>query len=307
MASLLPKSSSKLFRILYPSSRLVNSNVPLENALFLKFTCKEWDNLALFANPNANFFAANPDDIYSGMADSVTGSFLGTIMIPAPKQIQSMTKIKYVDDTNIVQGTVNAAGQVGGVITDLALSLLPGPLKLLGLANSVGGKVREMYTGRRDLDSTDSMFHSAEKRVYNLTFTLIATNTQEARDVATISNLFQALSLPSKQNSFGINIGALYSDKAYPPPLWRFGVGLGLGGAVDISWLGQPNFCVLQSVIINTTAAGSPYMVTDEEMGAKPMMTSFSLMFIDYEPAYRTGDTFRVVPRSASNNVEGYK
>jgi hypothetical protein len=311
MASILPSSTSQTTRIVYPGSRLVNSNIPTTECLFLKFTCKEWENLAvssavsglplvggLVGTGMATSFAQNPDDIYSGMS-----KLIADIRLPAPKQIQSMTKIKYVDDTNIVQGMINDASQVGSFLTDFALALLPGPWSLLGTASAVAGKARDVVTGRRDLDATDSMFHSAEKRAYNLTFTLISTNKEEARQVASISNIFQALSLPQRSKTLSLNIGAPYANKAYPPPLWRFGIGLGLGGNVDISWLGQTSFCVLQSVSVNTAAAGSPYMVNDPDTGAKPMMTSFSLMFIDYEPVYRDGDSYRVVPRSAGNNA----
>jgi hypothetical protein len=300
MDNVLPESSSTLTRILYPSSRLVNSNIPLENALFLKFACKEFENLAqptaLLGSGNANNFASNPGDIYSGMWPGIAH-----ITIPAPKQIQAFTKIKYVDDVNAIMGAINDASQVGGVITDLILSRLPPPLSLIGSASQILGKAREITTGRRDLDARDSMFHSAEKRAYNLTFTLVATTQEEARQVAQISNIFHALALPKKANSWGLNVGALYADKAFPPPLWRFGIGLGIGGAVDISWLGQTSFSVLQSVAVNTAAGGSPYMIEDSISGAKPLMTSFSLIFIDYEPVYRTGDTYRVIPRSASN------
>jgi hypothetical protein len=298
MASVLPTETSSPTRVLYPSTRLVNSNIPLENGLFLKFACREWKNLAADAlNPLngsiANEFAADPDNVYSGMND-----LIANIIVPAPKQVQFMSKIKYVDDANFVTGAINAASKVGSAITDLIVGVLASPL--VGAASAIGGIARDELTGRRDLDSTNSMFSNAEKRGYNITFTLISTTKEEAREVAKISNMFHALSMPTKFASVSLNLGALYADKAFPPPLWRFGMGTGLGGDIDISWMGQTSFCVLQSVITNTTAAGSSYMVEDPETGAKPMMTSFSLLFVDYEPMYRDGNSYRLIPRSAT-------
>lgn len=299
MASILPENTSSPTRIVYPASRLVNSNIPLTNCLFLKFTCAEWSNMAagslLGGRGRADNFQKDPDNIYSGMSN-----LIADIRVPAPKQIQANTKIKYLDDSNVVQGLINSGSQVGNFVTDTLLStILPSPFDLLGVASSIGGKIRDITTGRRDLDARDTLFDSAEKRAYNLTFTLISTNKEEARQVATIVNMFHALSLPQRAATFSLNVGALYAHKAFPPPLWRFGIGLGLGANLDISWLGQTTFSVLQNVATNTAAAGSPYMVDDPEMGAKPMMTSFSLMFIDYEPVYRDENSYRIVPRSS--------
>ena len=187
MASVLPTETSSPTRVLYPSTRLVNSNIPLENGLFLKFACREWKNLAADAlNPLngsiANEFAADPDNVYSGMND-----LIANIIVPAPKQVQFMSKIKYVDDANFVTGAINAASKVGSAITDLIVGVLASPL--VGAASAIGGIARDELTGRRDLDSTNSMFSNAEKRGYNITFTLISTTKEEAARLEALKKL----------------------------------------------------------------------------------------------------------------------
>lgn len=291
----LPNSTSTPERILFPSSRLLNSNEPLEKSLFLKITCTPWELLSV--GQQVNNFTNDPNNIYAGMDPLIC-----SIFIPAPKQIQSLTNIRYIDDANAVQGSINTASQVGGAITDIALALLPPPFNLIGVASAIIGAARTIETGRRDLDSTDMMFESAEKRSYNISFTLTATTEQEGRDIAKIANMFHALALPQKSTTFSFNAGAPIADKAYPPPLWRFGIGTGVGSNIDPSWLGQTSFTVLKSVNINTAAAGSPYMIktTRPSASVKPLMTSFVLNFIDYEPVYRSDDSYQVIPRSAT-------
>jgi hypothetical protein len=242
----------------------------------------------------ANRFAADPDNIFSGTAGQIA-----TIMIPAPKQVQYMSKIKYVDEINFISGLIQSAAKAGEEITAKFIEDNLG--SYVGTVSAVVGKTRDVMTGRRDLDIRNSMFSSAEKRAYNLTFTLLSTTKEEARQVARIANMFHALSMPIKSPTWQLNIAAPYADRAYPPPLWRFGMGLGIGGNVDISWMGQTSFTVLQAVVTNTTAAGSSYMVEDPETGAKPLMTSFSLVFLDYEPMYRSGESYRLIPKSARN------
>jgi hypothetical protein len=296
-SSILPNSTKTPTKVLFPSSRLLNSNQPPENSLFLKFTCKEWENLQNPISSSSNAMVNDPTNVYAGMTP-----LIATIIIPAPKQIVSSTSVKYVDDSNAVQGVINTASSVGGFLTDLALTLLPGPWSLAGAASLLGGDVRKAFTGRRDLDATDSMFDSAEKRVYQINFTLVATTTEEARDVARISNMFHALALPQKAASFSVNVLTPYADKAFPPPLWRFGIGTGVNGTIDPSWLGQTSYTVLKSVSVNSAAGGSPYMIEDtlEKTNPKPLMTSFSLTFLDYEPVYRSEDSYKVIPRSAT-------
>jgi len=70
-------------------------------------------------------------------------------------------------------------------------------------------------------------------------------------------------------------------------------------GFVDPSWLGQTSYTVLKSVNINTAAAGSPYMIKKGDDDVKPLMVSFSLVFVDYEPMYRSDTSYQIIPRSA--------
>ena len=280
------QSTQKTVSIVFPSSRLLNSNIPTTSCLMMKFACTPWKNMRDPTKSAVNSSVAT--DVCSGMSP-----LNAVIMIPAPKQMQSMTKIKYVDDTNALQGLINTASQIGSVVTDLIISTYN---PFLGASSMLAGKAREISTGRRDLDTTDAMFSNAEKRSYNITFTLVATSDDEAKEIANIVNVFQALSLPNKQNSWSLNIATPYQAKAYPPPLWKFGIGLGINPFIDPTWLGQTSFCVLHSVIVNTTTGGSPYMME----GGKPLMTTVNLMFTDYEPAYRMGDSYTIVPRSTT-------
>jgi len=290
--SVLPLSTEANTQILFPSSKLLNSNFNSDEMLFLKFTCTEWFNLATTSKTNRH--TENPNNIYAGMDPAIA-----TIMIPAPKQIQSSTNIRYIDDTNAVQGMINTASSVGGFITDLALTFIPFVGPALGIGSFLGGMARDITTGRKDLDATQSVFESAEKRVYNISFTLTATSQQEGQDIARIVNIFHALALPKKSGAVSLNVGAPYADKAYPPPLWRFGIGKSVDGFVDPSWLGQTSYTVLKSVNINTAAAGSPYMIKKGDDDVKPLMVSFSLVFVDYEPMYRSDTSYQIIPRSA--------
>lgn len=284
-------------KIAFPSDELLNSNAPVTKSLFLKFCCREWKNFALPGSGNApDAIAENPTDLYAGM-----DTRLATIFVPAPKSMISNVNINYTDDTNIAVAGQNLAKTVSEVALPLLLTLL-GPVgAIFGAGAAVAEIGANVNTGRRNLDSADTLFETAQKRAYTIPFTLTATNSSQAKEIEAIAKTFRALALPSKQDS--VNLSA--SEKAYPPPLWKFGVGTGLSGKIDPVWFGQTTLMVLKSVIINTAAGGSPYMVATPTE-PKPLITSFSLTFVDYEPVYRSGSSLNVIMRSANTNEGGY-
>jgi hypothetical protein len=294
--------------MVYPTSRLVNSNEEQRNkTMFLKLCCRRW----LDTVSSSGYGLINPNDVYSGMDEKIA-----TIFVPVPKQLVSSTSIKYTDDTT----TLTSLKSIG-----------IGALELITEGLGIGKAVATQTEGRRDIDNTQTLFSNAEKRSFNLSFTLLATTTEEAREVALIANTFHALALPTLKASsaestgsvaasagsgaaigaifgpvgiaIGAGVGAVGSlikiDKGYSPPLWRFGVGMGLTGKIDPSWLGQIQLCVLKSVSVNTAAGGSPYSIEDSENMPKPLLTSFSLSFTEVDPVYRLEDGITIISKNS--------
>jgi len=294
--------------MVYPTSRLVNSNEEQRNkTMFLKLCCRRW----LDTVSSSGYGLINPNDLYSGMDEKIA-----TIFVPVPKQLVSSTSVKYTDDTT----TLTSIKSIG-----------IGALELITEGLGIGKAVATQTEGRRDIDNTQTLFSNAEKRSFNLSFTLLATTTEESREVALIANTFHALALPTLKASsaestgsvaasagsgaaigaiagpVGIAIGAgvaavgslIKIDKGYSPPLWRFGVGMGLSGKIDPSWLGQTQLCVLKSVSVNTAAGGSPYSIEDSENMPKPLLTSFSLSFTELDPVYRLEDGITIISKNS--------
>ena len=275
--------------------------------MFLKLCCRRW----LDTVSSSGYGLINPNDVYSGMDEKIA-----TIFVPVPKQLVSSTSVKYTDDTT----TLTSLKSIG-----------IGALELITEGLGIGKAVATQTEGRRDIDNTQTLFSNAEKRSFNLSFTLLATTTEEAREVALIANTFHALALPTLKASsaestgsvaasagsgaaigavagpvgiaIGAGVGAVGSlikiDKGYSPPLWRFGVGMGLTGKIDPSWLGQIQLCVLKSVSVNTAAGGSPYSIEDSENMPKPLLTSFSLSFTEVDPVYRLEDGITIISKNS--------
>jgi len=307
--------------IIYPTSKLVNSNEEQrDKTMFLKFCCRKWvDTVSSGAGVfSSNYIQVNPTDLYSGMDNRIS-----TIFVPVPKQLVSSTNVKYTDDTTTLTS-----------LKSLGIGAIESVTEFFGI-----GKLFSSQTeGRRDIDNTQTLFSNAEKRNFNLSFTLLATTTSEAREVALIANTFHALALPTiKATSsstggvasgaasgaaVGASIGVVFAgvgavpgagigaaagavgslikiDKGYSPPLWRLGIGMGLTGKIDPSWLGQTQLCVLKSVSINTAAGGSPYSIQDTGNMPKPLLTSFSLSFTELDPVYRLDDGINIISKNS--------
>lgn len=225
------------------------NSVPDSGSLFLKMACGDWK-----LNPGTI-----TDDICTGLGPLIT-----RIYVPAPKDIEIGNSLKYADDVTALSNQLQGIG------------ILEMPFA-------------ESEFGQRKLDFNDSIFLGADKRKYNLKFTLVADNINAAKQISEISKTLQALSLPTIES--GYNIAT--SPRMFTPPLWRFGIGKGVGTKISYDWMGQITTCVLQSVRINPTAGGFPYAVASPETPL-PLMVSFSLGFIEYQPVFRkqgTNDT----------------
>jgi hypothetical protein len=268
----------------YVPNRLVNSNIPPNDILFLKLVCTPYFNTTLATL--GDYPTLEPNDIYSGISEK-----LATIFVPSPKQLVSSVSVKYTEDTNFATSTVGA---------------VEGFFEWLGTGFGFGKAVASATTGQRDLDLTQSLFSSTEKRSFNFNFTLISLTKDEARIAANIANTFHAFALPSIEStlmpstlSLGLPIPTPV-DKGFSPPFWRFGIGKGLNGKIDPSWLAQPQLCVLKSVSINTAAGGSPYSIEDSDADTpKPVFTSFSLVFSEIDPSYRVANSITIKAKNA--------
>lgn len=307
---------------IYPAERIVNSNVPVEDMLFLKFACRKWVDTVTGTSSNGEYIKVSPFDVYSGMEDKITHIF-----VPAPKEIVSTTSVKYTDDTTAV--------------TSLS-SFGLGVLEFFSEGFGIGKSVASQTEGRRDIDNTQTLFSNAEKRAYTLNFTLLSLTAKEAQQVARIHNTFHAMALPTLKSSnsstggvaagagqgfvaggsigllfggagvipgiaIGTAVGAIASavsvDKGFSPALWRFGIGVGTTGKIDPSWLGQTQICVLKNVSVNTAAGGNPYAIEssyDEgERLPRPLLTSFSLTFVELDPVYRIEDSIEIISKNS--------
>ncbi len=265
ITSAIPDFSAGSSKIIYPASKILNSNFPLANSLFLKMVCYEFTSLRVGSSLSNS--SASPYDVYSGI-----GNQIATIFVPAPKQIISNTNITYVDDTTALGSIANFGSTIG------IFNILVG---LLGFGE----------TGLKKIDQKETLFDSAEKRAYTMNFTLSATNDQDAAQVSKLVNILHALALPEKTSNSGPLAGR--------PPLWRFGIGQDITGKIDPSWLGQTKPSVLKSISVNTAAGGSPYAINHAD-GVKPLIVSFSLTFVESQAAYRASNSYNIISRSES-------
>lgn len=268
----------------YVPNRLVSSNIPPNDILYLKLVCTPYFNTTTATV--GDYPTLDPNDVYSGINEK-----LATIFVPSPKQLVSSLSVKYTEDTNFATSTI------GGV---------EGFLEWLGTGFGFGKAIAATTTGQRDLDLTQSLFTSTEKRSFNFNFTLISLTKEEARLAANIANTFHAFALPSIDTTFmpsTLSLGLPIPtpvDKGFSPPYWRFGIGKGLNGKIDPSWLAQPQLCVLKSVSINTAAGGSPYSIEDSDASTpKPIFTSFSLVFTEIDPSYRVPNSISIRAKNA--------
>ena len=227
-----------------------------DETLFLKMLCGNW-----LARPTPL-----QENIVTGIGDLIT-----QIYVPAPKDVEIGTTLKYADDSTSLVNQLEGIG------------ILSMPFA-------------ETEFGQRKLDFTDSVFLGAEKRKYNLKFTLVAKKDEDGLKISEISKTLQALSLPTIETGYN----ALAAPKMFVPPLWRFGIGKGVGTDISYDWLGVTTTCVLQSVRVNPTAGGFPYAVDNLSGTPLPLMVSFSLGFIEYTPAFRDAkSTTNIVSRGS--------
>ena len=266
----IPEFSLGEASIFYPASKILNSNMPLSNTLFLKMVCTQFGSLRTGVILSKNL---NPYDVYAS-----GGTELARIFVPAPKQIISNTNIIYLDDTT----TLGTLANLGSSIGSIALQILT-----LGISN-----IAVSESGVKRVDQKETLFDGAEKRSYTLNYTLAATNETDALQIAKMINILQSLALPVKTTN-GV------SEISGNPPYWRFGIGQDLTGKIDPSWLGQTKICVLKSVSVNTSAGGSPYAINHPD-GIKPLIVSFSLTFLEVQAAYRETNSFNIISRSES-------
>jgi hypothetical protein len=211
---------------------------------------------------------ASPDSISAAVdANGNYQNLISRIYVPVPKEIEHGSNVLYVDDINIVE-------QAKSFRDLLYKGAELGPGNILG------------YSG---IDRTDTLFVRNEKRKYNLKFTLVATNSTEAQQIMLITTKLESLTLLSLRGGL-VNF----------PPLWLFGIGLGLGNNIEPAWLGQPQFCVLQSVTVSPTAGGFPYLMDDSSnKNPLPLITSVSMNFIEFQSSYRkSSGSSEIVNRS---------
>lgn len=285
MASSNPLEYTK--SLAYVPNRLVSSNIPPNEILYLKLVCTPYFNTT--AATFGNYPTLQPDDVYSGVGGLTER--LVTIFVPSPKQLVSSVSVKYSEDTNFATSGIGT---------------LEGALEWIGTGFGFGKAVASTVSGQRDLDLTQSLYSSTEKRSFSFNFTLISLTEEEARLAANIANAFHAFALPSIENTYmpstaslGLPI-PLPVDKGFSPPYWRFGIGKGLNGKIDPSWLAQPQLCVLKSISVNTAAGGSPYSIEDSGADTpKPVFTSFSLVFTEIDPSYRLPDSITIQAKNS--------
>jgi len=235
------------------SQILSGNNSSIANRIFLKMAAFKWFRAP--SRPSPDELVANLETIYE-------------VIVPVPKEIEHGSNILYVDDVNIVDSIEGISDTLDKVFT-------------LGIGNVAG------FAG---LDRTNSVFSRNEKRKYNLKFTLVATDGEEALEISRIANALETLTLPSLSYNQSNRLTTF-------PPLWLFGIGKDIDKRVEPSWLGQPSFCVLQSATISPTAGGFPYVLNISSNNMPiPLITSISLNFIEFEPAFR--NEFDILNRS---------
>lgn len=229
-------------------------------------------NKKLFLKMKAFEWTRNPSRVVKDELLLGNSQVLSDIRVPIPKDIEFGTNMQFVDDKNIIETSKTVSDLVGKLETIDNIFAYVAP------------------------DRTDNLFLRQEKRKFNLKFTLVAMNRIEAQEIIKISNQLVSLSLPQRDLS-GSRLRQKYS---FAPPLWLFGIGLGLDSKIEPTWLGQSSFCVCQSVSVNPAAGGFPYTIeVGNDTMPLPLITSISINFMEYQAAYREeGEPFVIVNRS---------
>jgi hypothetical protein len=269
-----------LIQQIYPQNPKLRAEIPL----WLKFRCFAYQGF--IGRQSGNFDGVLP----------TPPNQLATLYVPAPQELVSGTQNNYknIGAQQIFNAVITpasamagmAAGMIPAVGEKMQESMQNAP-KLIQAAIEALLMTSSYFFGISPPDFEDNIFAGTGKRTYTFNLVFPCLTSEDSFAAFAIGRSFEALSAP-----YASRIPFIFNH----PPMWLFGVGPGVGPAIDFTWLTDPQLSVLTNVAVNRSAPdkGSYAVLTD--YGLKPSVTTISLKFVEIEPVYR--DSLSLISRS---------
>ena len=268
-------------------------------------TPKEQDKIPLWLKMTA--FEFSQSSVVRSARDIIGGPILRNIMVPAPKQFSTKTLIRYddsIDDagTNLTQADPTAfldkvVGVVGKAIPIVSF-LYDGAKAVASAADEISETMG--FGASRRMDLYDSTFQSASKRAFSTKIIMPAWTSQDADAACYVADTLEAFSLPQ------VKVETILTKTVRVPAMWQVGIGSSNSVKFDQLWSGQPQLCVLASVVTNKMGFNDAYGISDSGSTIKPMCVVIDLAFIEIEPAFRSAlGTNAILNRSKAFTTAG--
>ena len=259
-------------------------------------TPKEQDKIPLWLKMTA--FEFSQSAVVRAGRYAVGGGVLRNIMVPAPKQFSTKTLLRY-DDSLDDKGT-NVTHADPTYYLNKLTSWIPGVDTAVSLAQAAvdaPDTLSEMlgFGASSHMDMCDATFQSASKRAFSTKIIMPAWTPQDADAACYVSDTLEAFSLPQ------VKIQSVITRTIRVPPMWQVGIGSSNSVKLDPLWSGQPQLCVLASVVTNKMGFNDAYGISDSGSTIKPMCIVVDLSFLEIEPAFRSArGTNEIINRSTA-------
>ena len=261
-------------------------------------TPKEQDKIPLWLKMTA--FEFSQSSVVRSTRDIVGGPLLRNIMVPAPKQFSTKTLLRYDDSIDDAGTNLTKADP-----TAFIDSILGGEGSWWDFAKKVASGADEIsetlgFGASKRMDMYDSTFQSASKRAFSTKIIMPAWTSQDADAACYVADTLEAFSLPQ------VKVETILTKTVRVPAMWQVGIGSSNSVKFDQLWSGQPQLCVLASVVTNKMGFNDAYGISDSGSTIKPMCVVIDLAFIEIEPAFRSAlGTNAILNRSKAFTTAG--
>ena len=264
-------------------------------------TPKEQDKIPLWLKMTA--FEFSQSSLRRTAAYAVGGGVLRNIMVPAPKQFSTKTLLRY-DDSLDDKGTNVTHADPTYYLNKLTAGIegVDTAVGLFQAAADAPDTIAEAlgFGASSHMDMCDATFQSASKRAFSTKIIMPAWTPQDADAACYVSDTLEAFSLPQAK------IQSVITRTIRVPPMWQVGIGSSNSVKLDPLWSGQPQLCVLASVVTNKMGFNDAYGIASSGSTIKPMCVVIDLSFLEIEPAFRSASgTNAIVNRSTAFTTAG--
>jgi hypothetical protein len=261
-------------------------------------TPKEQDKIPLWLKMTA--FEFSQSSVVRSARDIFGGPILRNIMVPAPKQFSTKTLLRYDDSIDDAGTNLTKADP-----TAFIDSILGGEGSWWEFAKKVASGADEIsetmgFGASKRMDMYDCTFQSASKRAFSTKIIMPAWTSQDADAACYVSDTLEAFSLPQ------VKPETTLTKTVRVPAMWQVGIGSSNSVKFDQLWSGQPQLCVLASVVTNKMGFNDAYGISDSGSTIKPMCVVVDLTFLEIEPAFRDAlGTNAILNRSKAFTTAG--